>query len=152
MQRRKNAMSTNQIQVVSVGPFGQLNRENLNLSLRENGTSSVSLLTKKQYSEKFGLKGAALNQSHYNYKRDNMTGNAKLVGAALLTGEIGITRIGSNKAGNGGSLSFKAMSALKEPKSKTPDLAKVITAENAGDVIDRLVELGLNVTLVPASK
>lgn len=131
----------------SVSVFGQLDSNNLNVAVKENGATSATLLSKKQYGQLNGLKGAALNTAHYEYKREMMGSNAKLVGAALLSGKIGITRLAGNAAGNGGSLSFKAMDAVKEPKQKAVSLDKVITEENAGDVIEKLRALGFNVTL-----
>lgn len=111
--------------IVSIGQFGQLSADNLRLVTKDNGAATVGLLSKKEYGERHGLKGAALNQAHFDYKRDAMQANAKMVGAALLTGEIGITRIGCNAKKDGGSLSFKSMASLKAPKTKGPDLSKV---------------------------
>lgn len=127
-------------QIQSVAIFGQLNTT-MAVSTKENGSSSATLLTKKEYGERHGLKGAALNQAHYEYKRDAMQSNAKVIGAALLTGEIGITRIGANAKRDGGSLSFKAMSALKAPKAKADKVDLTKLTDDA--ILDEMIRRGI---------
>lgn len=111
------------------------------------GGNSVSILSKKEYGAKFGLKGAELNRRHYEYKKEAFLADAKVFGAGLLTGEIGVSRHGTSKDGNRGSLSWVKISSLKEPKAKEIDVSKVVNEENAGDVIEALRKLGFNITL-----
>jgi len=132
-----------------VGMFGQLASE-LAMTESKSGSTSAVLLTKKQYGEANGLKGAALNQAHYEYKRAAMSDNAKVVGAALLTGEIGLTRVSANARRDGGSLSFKLMDSLSAPKAPELDLSKA-TEDDVGTLVDRLRELcpGVKVDFTP---
>jgi hypothetical protein len=131
--------SVNQVSVVGQG--------NRNLKTLASGGQSTSVLSKKEYGLAYGLKGAALNTAHYEYKKEAFLADAKAFGAGLLTGEIGVTRHGTNKDGSRGSISWVKMNTLKEPKAKEINLAEVITEENAGDAIEMLRKLGFNITL-----
>lgn len=112
----------------SVTVFGQLSSQ-LTVRDTKSGGHTALLLSKKEFGAAHNLKGAALNKAHFEYKRAAMEQNAQVVGAALMTGKIGLTRIGVNAKGNGGSLSFKTMDSLKAPKEKTPNLEKVDTSD-----------------------
>jgi hypothetical protein len=144
----KENMSANAItSALSVANF---NPGNLKVVLKENGAQSGSLLSKKEYGQKHGLKGAELNRQHFEYKKAAMSENAKLVGAALITGDIGITRIATNAKRDGGSVSFKLMSALKAPKTKADkvDLSKL----NISDIMSFLEGQGYEVAVAEDTK
>lgn len=131
--------------VNTVGVVGQI--DNRVVKALSSGGKSVSILSKKEYGAKYGLKGAALNTAHYEYKKEQFLADAKAFGAGLLTGEIGVSRHGTNKDGSRGSISWVKMDSLKAPAVKSVDLSKVITEENAGDAIEMLRKLGFNITL-----
>jgi hypothetical protein len=129
--------------ISAVSVIGQIGQAGMKLATLASGSQTASLMSKKDYGIAHGLKGAALDKAHFAYKKDAMSGNAKLIGAALLTGELGVTRLGVNKAGNGGSISFKAMDSLKAPKEKAPDLSKV----NVSDIMAFLEGKGYEINV-----
>jgi hypothetical protein len=136
--------------VTSVLSVAQFNPGNLKVVQKDNGSQSGVLLSKKEYGVKHGLKGAELNRQHYEYKKAAMGENAKLVGAALLTGDIGISRIATNAKRDGGSLSFKLMSALKAPKAKAEktDLSKL----SISDIMAFLEKQGYEVSVAEGAQ
>ena len=109
------------------------------------GAQSAVMLSKKEYGVKHSLKGAALNKAHFDYKKAQMSSNAKLIGAALLTGEIGVTRLGLNKKQDGGSLSFKSIASLVAPKAKKDETAVDLSKLSESDIMAYLESKGYEV-------
>lgn len=71
-----------------------------------NGSTTSTYISRKEYGQKFNLKGTELKQRHEAYQLERGTLANQNVAAMLAGGQIVIEKAMVNKTGSGGSFRF----------------------------------------------
>lgn len=83
----------------------------------KSGRVNTTYFDKKTYGLKHGLKGAALNRAHYQYRLDRGLVANTNTAAAIASGKIVIEKHSLRADGKGGTLGYMFIDAIKAPSA-----------------------------------